>query len=521
MASTWSPYKVQLMATGENLATWGNVTNANLGTVLTEMVTGSVDITFASANETLTLTNTTNSQPARNMRLNLIGTTGGATRDLIVPALEKVYIINNTCADGVRVKNATGTGITVPAGKTMWVFNDGTNVVDVVTHLSALTLGTPLPQASGGTGQLSTQLVQFCGEGVWSSSTNLQVTLPVGAVYAQTVGQCVAFTVPTANPSGTITLEVVGYSAATIINSDGSALLAGDLATDIVYTAVFNGTEFQLQAATASVLSRFAQINSGTISGYICSNNVTYPTTRLDISVGNCRDTTNTYSIQRSTGITKKLDAVWAAGTNQGGRDSATALAAGQTWHVHAILNPTSGDTDILFSQSATAPTLPTGYTAFRRVMSIMLEQTSTNIKQFIQTGSYVQLKTRNAEFSSTTNGVAAGTLRNMFVPLGLKLLLDLYYTSTNVGGSAADPAFSGCYDPDVGVPNGTLATSGDARWAQIRVAWGGNTNLRYQTTMVQVYTNTNAQIYTASNDTGDVIAGGTVGWLDPRDSYY
>jgi len=151
MASTYSNLKIQLMATGENSGTWGNVTNDNLGVALEEAIVGSADVTFASGPVTLTLTNTNASQTARNLRLNLLGTSGGA-QNLIVPAIEKVYIINNTCADAITVKNNSGTGIAVPAGKTMWVYNDGTNVLDAVTYLTSLTLGTPLPVASGGTG---------------------------------------------------------------------------------------------------------------------------------------------------------------------------------------------------------------------------------------------------------------------------------------------------------------------------------------------------------------------------------
>ena len=81
----------------------------------------------------------------------MTGTSGGA-RNLIVPAIEKQYIVNNGLADAVTVKNASGTGVAVPAGKTMLVFNNATNVVDVTTYLSSLTLGTALPVASGGSG---------------------------------------------------------------------------------------------------------------------------------------------------------------------------------------------------------------------------------------------------------------------------------------------------------------------------------------------------------------------------------
>jgi hypothetical protein len=151
MASTYSNLKIQLMATGENSGTWGNVTNDNLGVALEEAIVGSADVTFASGTVTLTLTNTNATQTARNLRLNLTGTSGGA-QNLIVPAIEKVYIVNNGCADTITVKNSTGTGIAVPAGKTMYLYNDGTNVVDAITHLTSLTLATALPVASGGTG---------------------------------------------------------------------------------------------------------------------------------------------------------------------------------------------------------------------------------------------------------------------------------------------------------------------------------------------------------------------------------
>ena len=132
MPSTYSDLKIELIATGEQTGTWGATTNTNLGTALEEAITGSADVTFASNYITLTLTNTNASQAARNLRLNLIGTTGGATRNLIVPTLQKLYLINNTCTDAIVVKNSTGTGITVGAGKTNFVYNDGSNVVDAI-----------------------------------------------------------------------------------------------------------------------------------------------------------------------------------------------------------------------------------------------------------------------------------------------------------------------------------------------------------------------------------------------------
>ena len=152
MASTYSNLKIQLMTTGENSTTWGDVTNINLGTALEEAVVGSADVTFASADVTLTLSNTNASQTARNLRLRCTGATGGASRNLIVPSIEKPYIVKNDCADNIVIKTSAGSGVTLPAGKTAWVYGNGTDVVDVTTHLSSLTLATALPILSGGTG---------------------------------------------------------------------------------------------------------------------------------------------------------------------------------------------------------------------------------------------------------------------------------------------------------------------------------------------------------------------------------
>jgi hypothetical protein len=194
------------MATGENLATWGNVTNINLGTALEEAVVGSADVTFASGNVTLTLSNTNTTQTARNLRLNLIGTTGGSTRNLVVPSIEKVYIVNNACADSVVVKTAAGSGITVPAGKTMWVYNDGVNVVDSTTHLTSLTLGTPLALTSGGTGA-NTSAAARANLNAARLGTNTDITSLQPLAYAVETA-----TVVGSGLSGTLTIDTITQS---------------------------------------------------------------------------------------------------------------------------------------------------------------------------------------------------------------------------------------------------------------------------------------------------------------------
>ena len=152
MASTYSDLKIELIATGEQSGSWGTTTNTNLGTALSEAITGSADVAFSSADVTLTLTDTNNAQSARNLRLNLTGTSGGA-RNLILGSgcqIEKLYLVNNGLADAVTVKNTTGTGIAVPAGKSTFVYNNGTNVVDALNYFAGVVAATTIT-ASGNT----------------------------------------------------------------------------------------------------------------------------------------------------------------------------------------------------------------------------------------------------------------------------------------------------------------------------------------------------------------------------------
>jgi hypothetical protein len=68
MASSYSDLKIELIATGEQSGTWGTTTNTNLGTALSEAITGSADVAFSSTDVTLTLTDTNNAQFNRYIR---------------------------------------------------------------------------------------------------------------------------------------------------------------------------------------------------------------------------------------------------------------------------------------------------------------------------------------------------------------------------------------------------------------------------------------------------------------------
>jgi len=270
------------MATGENSATWGDVTNTNLGTAIEEAITGSANVAFSNANTTLTLTDTNATQTARNLRLNL---TGNATSgyNLVVPAIEKAYIVNNGTDGTITIKNATGTNIAVPTGKTTWVFNDGTDVKDVITHLTSLSIaGTlsvtgavsltaALPIASGGTAA-STAATARTSLSAAQSGTNVDITSlqPVayiiegatvsataatGTINYNVITQSVVYYTTNSSANWTINIRGSGSTSLNTLLSTGQAITLAFLATNGT-TAYYNNV-VQVDGTTVGVTTKW------------------------------------------------------------------------------------------------------------------------------------------------------------------------------------------------------------------------------------------------------------------------
>jgi hypothetical protein len=105
---------------------------------------------------------------------------------------------------------------------------------------------------------------------------------------------------------------------------------------------------------------------SGLLYGLTLSNDGTDATNDVDIAAGIAIDRTNSQFMALNSTLVKRLDAAWQVGTNKGGLD--TGSIANTTYYVYLIKRPDTGVVDALFSIDATAPTLPTNYTLYRKI---------------------------------------------------------------------------------------------------------------------------------------------------------
>ena len=132
--------KLALPVQGELSGTWGTVVNENITSMVEEAIAGRKVInTWSTNSATLSSADgTTSESRAAMLEFTDTGSSLSGAATVICPANSKLFVCKNAAGQQVTVKTASGTGVAIPDGTTMFLFCDGTNVEQVNTNFQTL-----------------------------------------------------------------------------------------------------------------------------------------------------------------------------------------------------------------------------------------------------------------------------------------------------------------------------------------------------------------------------------------------
>lgn len=154
------------------------------------------------------------------------------------------------------------------------------------------------------------------------------------------------------------------------------------------------------------------------IFGLVPSNNVGDLVNDLDFTAGYAIDSTYNYLITVGA-LTKRLDATFTAGTNQGMLDTGS-KANSTVYYIYAIGKTTNYNSgDLLASTSATSPTMPSGWD-IKRLIGICQTNGSGNIYRgkWWREGSAIHFRFRTFVADLPTTALSAGDNRRLLTTI-------------------------------------------------------------------------------------------------------
>lgn len=325
------------------------------------------------------------------------------------------------------------------------------------------------------------------------------------AASAQVLGN---FIIALVTDSAPATLDTLNELAAALGDDPNFATtVTSALATKASLTGSETLTNKTLTAPTLNsptINTPFGEFLRPHIHGLTLSNNASDATNDIDIAAGSAAsDGATPFLMTLASGLTKRLDAAWAAGNGNGGWLDGASMPDG-TAHAFFMQRSDNGAVDVGFSAS-TSPTLPTNYNRKRRLGSIIRE--SGAIVAFKQDGDLF-LRARTTVRTSTA--ALASSLLACRVPTGLNLR-PLLVNDLRLSASSAD----------VSVSMGSGSAGSADRIVQVVTTGAATSHLHEDLVHIDKFTtDTSGQIYYAATiSTGSIALNALYcdGWIDTR----
>ena len=247
------------------------------------------------------------------------------------------------------------------------------------------------------------------------------------------------------------------------------------------------------------------------IDGLILSNNTTDAQHDIDISIGQALDSANEELMELASVLVKRIDASWAAGTNQGGFPTGITLSATTWYHMFLLRDRSAGDIDAGFDSSIVATNLladATAYTQYRRIGSVLTDGTS-NIIAFHQTGDQFLWVDPPLDVNASNPGTTAVS-RTLSTPPDVKTEAFMNVVLSS-GGAVGNSVYLSSLDVNDEAASPTVAPLGSAVADMVNQLHGGS--------QARVLTNTSRQIRSRvdASDASTAVYIATLGWKDFR----
>jgi Collagen triple helix repeat (20 copies) len=279
------------------------------------------------------------------------------------------------------------------------------------------------------------------------------------------------------------------------------------------------GTNTTQAASTAFVIANSPGVSSasilvGHLAGLAISNNTVDAVNDIDIAPGSAMDsTTGTLVMTRSTVMTKRLDATWAAGNGNGMRMN-TAIADGW-YHIYLVAQAAGANPDFFAHTSAdpiavlvALQAINATYLYVRRVGSIL--RASGAIVTFAQIGDRFQWTTIRKDIEAFNPGPLAA-LRTVSTPPGVRTV-GIFHVRLDCDASLGyeflmtDPLGTDSLPGVSGVPSFI---------GQLIVSQGTQRDAG----QISCFTNVSSQVRTriSASNANSIVRIFTEGWVDAR----